>query len=179
MKTGRKNWNCRNKFPAAYARKNRIRNAEFREYQNISNLNATIQMAMVKSRATNGRQADSEGSSNVQPNRKRNTGRPRLRWRDQRTLQEVGTDHVWPNPRRWWCWWQPTFLVQSNKIHINKQHLFNLLKIWVTFHLKFFGSILLFLGLKAIKLIKSRLVKLEAEQTALHDSRRNTVTYFT
>jgi hypothetical protein len=32
------------------------------------------------------------------PKRKRNIGRPQLRWRDQQTLQEDGTDHVWPNP---------------------------------------------------------------------------------
>jgi hypothetical protein len=34
--------------------------------------------------------------------RKWSIGCPQLRWRDQHTLQEDGTDHVWPNPWRWW-----------------------------------------------------------------------------
>jgi hypothetical protein len=33
------------------------------------------------------------------PKRKRNVGCPQLRWWDQDTLQEDGTDHVWSNPR--------------------------------------------------------------------------------
>jgi hypothetical protein len=48
---------------------------------------------------TNGGQADPEENSNIQlQKRKENIGRPQLRWRDQRTLQKEGTDHVWPNP---------------------------------------------------------------------------------
>jgi hypothetical protein len=36
------------------------------------------------------------------PKTKWNIRRPQFRWRHQHTLQEEGTDHVWPNPWRWW-----------------------------------------------------------------------------
>jgi hypothetical protein len=43
--------------------------------------------------AMNGKHMDSK----VNPKRKQNVGQPQLRWRDQYTIQEEGTDHVWPN----------------------------------------------------------------------------------
>jgi hypothetical protein len=36
--------------------------------------------------------------------RQRNMGRPQLRWMDQYTVQEDGTDEAWPNPRTLWWW---------------------------------------------------------------------------
>jgi hypothetical protein len=50
------------------------------------------------SHAMTGRQTDSKENSNIQPKIKWNIGCPHLRWRDHHTLQEDGTDHVWPNP---------------------------------------------------------------------------------
>jgi hypothetical protein len=50
-------------------------------------------------RATNSKQADFEDNSNIlPPPQKRNIAPPQLRWRNQHTLQEDGTDHAWPNP---------------------------------------------------------------------------------
>jgi hypothetical protein len=60
-------------------------------------MNYKIQITMKISCATNGRQANSKENS-YNPKRKRNIGRSQLRWRDQHTLQEDGTDHLWCNP---------------------------------------------------------------------------------
>jgi hypothetical protein len=55
---------------------------------------------MEKSRATNGRQADSEESSNTQTQKKTKHMAPTVEMGDQRTLKEDGTGDEWPNPPR-------------------------------------------------------------------------------
>jgi hypothetical protein len=86
---------------AGYTRRDQIKNNKIREELNIFNLNAKI----IKSRSQRKyhvQQMDNRRTPKkiltYNTKRKRNTGRPQLRWRDQYTLQEDGTDHVWPNP---------------------------------------------------------------------------------
>jgi hypothetical protein len=72
---------------AGYARKDQIRNTTIKEDLNIFNLNNTI----LKTRSQ-------WKILTYNPKRRRNTGRPQLRWRDQHNFQEDGTGPAWPNP---------------------------------------------------------------------------------
>jgi hypothetical protein len=47
---------------------------------------------------TNGRQEDCEQNAYIKQLIKKKLHACYLRWRDQHTLEEDGTDHAWPNP---------------------------------------------------------------------------------
>jgi hypothetical protein len=86
---------------AGYTRKDQIKDTKIKEELNISKLNAKI----IKSRSQWKYHVQRMEARRIpkkiltyNPKRKRNIGRPQLRWRDQHTLQEDGTDHVRPNP---------------------------------------------------------------------------------
>jgi hypothetical protein len=80
---------------AGYKRNGQIRNTKIREELNIFNLNAKIIKPRSQWNYHVQRTEDRRIPKKIltyNPKRKRNTGRPQLRWRDQHTLQEDGTD---------------------------------------------------------------------------------------
>jgi hypothetical protein len=85
---------------ADYTMNNQIRNTKVREELNIFNLNAKI-IKSISQWVHHMQRMKDEFRRNfiIQPKRKRKLGSSQLRWRDQHTLQENGTDHVRLNPR--------------------------------------------------------------------------------
>jgi hypothetical protein len=86
---------------AGYIRKNQIQNIKIREELNIFNLNAKSIKSRSQWKNHVQRMEDRRIPKKIltyNPRKKRNIGRPQLRCRDQHTLQENGTDHIWPNP---------------------------------------------------------------------------------
>jgi hypothetical protein len=85
---------------AGYSRKGQMRNTKIREELNISNLNAKIIKSRSQWKYHVQRIEDRRIPKEIltySPKRKLNIGRTQLSWRDQHTLQEDGTDYVWPN----------------------------------------------------------------------------------
>jgi hypothetical protein len=85
---------------AGYTRKDQVRNTKIREELNIFNLNSKI----LKSRSQwkyHMQQLEDKWILkkilSYNPKRRKNIGRPQLRRKDRRTLQEERTDHKWPN----------------------------------------------------------------------------------
>jgi hypothetical protein len=86
---------------AGYTRKSQIRHTKIREERNIFNINNKIIKSRSQWKYHVQRMEDRRIPKKIRtysPKSKPNIGRQQLRWRDQHTLQEVGTDHVWPNP---------------------------------------------------------------------------------
>jgi hypothetical protein len=87
---------------AGYIMKDQLRNTKIREELNIVNINNTILKSKITkeiSCATNGRQANSEENSNIQPNKTTKYGAPTVEMEGPAyTLQQDGTGHAWPNP---------------------------------------------------------------------------------
>jgi hypothetical protein len=86
---------------AGYTRKDRIRNTQIRGKLNIFHLNNNILKSKSQWKYHVQRMEDRRIPKKIltyNPKRKRNVGRPQLRWRDQHTLQEDGTDQAWSNP---------------------------------------------------------------------------------
>jgi hypothetical protein len=75
---------------ASYTRKAQIRNTKIREELNIFNLNANIIKSRSQWKYHVQRMEDSRIAKKIlteNPKRKRNMGRPQLRWRDQHAVQ--------------------------------------------------------------------------------------------
>jgi hypothetical protein len=89
-------WRCRR----LHKEGSNINNSKIREEQNVFNIHNKV----LKSRTQwkYGGQADSEGSpENTQPKKEMKLRKPTVGMEGpQQTLQEVGTDHAWPNPGR-------------------------------------------------------------------------------
>jgi hypothetical protein len=83
-----------------FKRKGQIRNTKIREDLTIFNLNNNITKPISQWKhhvqRLEGRRIPKKIITH-NPKRKQNIPRPELRWKDQHTLQEDGTGHVWPN----------------------------------------------------------------------------------
>jgi hypothetical protein len=86
---------------AGYTRKDQIRNTKIREDLNILNINNKILKSRSQWKYHVQRMEDRRILKKIptyNPKRKGNIGRPQLRWKDQHTLQQDGTDLAWPYP---------------------------------------------------------------------------------